>query len=98
MRSAAYSREALLRTGVAVLGAALCVLALTAHAAEAAEPSYLGKWTFTNAVVAPWSTPARKPDEAERARLMGKSITIAAKGINGPDPFVCKDAKYALRD
>lgn len=82
----------------AALGAALCALTLPSGTANAADQAYLGKWTFTNAVVAPWSTPARKPDEAERARLMGKSITIGAKGISGPDPFVCKGAKYALRD
>lgn len=79
----------------AALGAALAVLSLQANAAE---PSYLGKWTFSNAVVAPWSTPSREPNETERTRLMGKSITIGAKGISGPDPFLCKGAHYAMRD
>ena len=83
----------------AALGAALAaVLSLPVQGAKAAEPAYLGKWTFTNAAAAPWSTPSRKPDEAERARLMGKSITIGAKGISGPDPFLCKGAHYAMRD
>ena len=79
----------------AALGAALAVLSLPVNAAE---PAYLGKWTFTNAAVAPWATLSRAPNEAERTRLMGKSITIGAKGISGPDPFLCKGARYAMRD
>jgi len=82
----------------AALGTALWMLTLPAGTANATDQAYLGRWTFTNAVVAPRSTPARKPDEAERACLMGKSIKIGAKGVSGPDPFLCNGAKYALRD
>ena len=66
---------------------------------HAAEPSYIGKWTFTGAVVAPWAdAKVRKPDEKERARLLGKILAFDAKAIAGPQPFVCKGAHYAMKD
>jgi hypothetical protein len=66
---------------------------------HAAEPSYIGKWKFTGAVVAPWAdAKVRKPDEKERARLLGKAVTIGPKAIAGPPPFPCKGARYAIKD
>jgi hypothetical protein len=81
---------------LAALGAALSVVVLTP--AGAAEPAYLGHWKFTDAVAAPWADAQRKPDAKERARLLGKTLTVTAKGIVGPDPFKCKGAHYALKD
>lgn len=76
------------------LGAAFAWLPL-----HAAEPSYIGKWTFTAAVAAPWADPKlRKPDEKERARLLGKTLAFNAKAIAGPQPFVCKGARYKMKD
>jgi len=47
----------------------------------------------------PWADPkVRKPDDKERARLMGKTIVISAKGIAGPPPFPYKGAHYAIKD
>ena len=43
-----------------------------AGTAAAADPFYVGSWTFTAAAVAPWAEPQRKPDDTERAWLMGK--------------------------
>jgi hypothetical protein len=68
----------------------ICFLASLAAAgtARAADPSYVGSWTFTSAVVAPWADPQRKPDSAEQARLMGKTVLIRAKEISGPRPLI----------
>jgi hypothetical protein len=82
---------------LAVFCAALC-LRVVAYAADAAGPDYIGTWKFTAAVPAPWSTPARKPDTAERARLLGKSIVFKSKLIAGPQPFACKGPHYKLAD
>ena len=81
--------------------AALCAAFTAASVTSlcAAEPAYIGTWKFTGAVVAPWADPQqRKPDEKERARLIGKTITIGAKAIAGPPPFPCKGAHYAIKD
>jgi hypothetical protein len=77
---------------------ALAAGALSPAASHAADPVYLGRWKMTGAVVAPWATPARKPDVKERARLIGKVIVFAAKAITGPDPFKCEGPHYALKD
>ena len=79
--------------------AAFCAAFVAVTSLAAAEPSYIGKWKFTGAVVAPWAdAKVRKPDEKERARLIGKTITIGAKAIAGPPPFPCKGAHYAIKD
>ena len=78
---------------------ALAVALSGASVTYAAETFYVGTWTFAGAAVAPWANPAeRKPDEKERARLIGKTITIGVKAISGPPPFACKGAKYAMKD
>ena len=59
----------------------------------------MGKWTIAGAVVAPWTDPqVRKPGEKERARLLGKTLTIGPKAIAAPLPFPCKGAQYAMKD
>ncbi len=74
-------------------------VALASSPLSAAEPSYLGKWAIAGAVVAPWAdVKVRKPDEKERARLLGKTLAFDAKAIAGPQPFVCKGAHYAIKD
>lgn len=81
---------------LAALGAAF-VVAVTSLAS--AEPPFIGNWDIASAVVAPWAdSQQRKPDEKERARLIGKIITISAKAIAGPLPFPCKGARYAIKD
>jgi hypothetical protein len=79
--------------------AAAFVAAMTSLAS--AEPPFIGNWHIASAVVAPWAdSQQRKPDEKERARLIGKTITISisAKAIAGPLPFPCKGAHYAIKD
>lgn len=79
---------------------AVCLLVSvgTANAAAAADTFYIGSWTFTAAVVAPWADPQRKPDATERARLMGKAVVFKAGGISGPRPFACAKPQYRLTD
>jgi hypothetical protein len=81
-----------------VFCAALCLRVVAYATADAADPSYIGAWQITGAVVAPWSTPARKPATAERARLLGKVIVFKSKLIAGPQPFACKGPQYKLTD
>jgi hypothetical protein len=64
--------------------------------AVAADPFYVGSWTFTTAVVAPWADPQRKPDDAERARLMGKTLVLKSREITGPRPFSCAKPQYKV--
>jgi hypothetical protein len=67
--------------------------------AHAADPFYLGTWKFTAAVVAPWAAPAaRKPNQAERDALLGKTVSIRPKEIAGPRAFVCQRPKYVLKE
>ena len=79
----------------------LAVLVLRVAAdtpADAADPAYLGTWKFAGAVVAPWANDRLKPDAAERARLMGKTIVFQSKAIDGPPPFACRRPQYQLKD
>jgi hypothetical protein len=64
----------------------------------AADPFYVGSWTLTTAVVAPWADPHRKPDDAERARLMGKTVVLKSREITGPRPFACAKPQYKVTD
>ena len=67
-------------------------------AAAAADSFYVGSWTLTAAVVAPWADPHRKPDDAERARLLGKTLVLAPREISGPRPFACAKPQYKMTD
>lgn len=66
--------------------------------AVAADAFYVGSWTLTTAVVAPWADPHRKPDDAERARLMGKTVVLKSREITGPRPFACAKPQYKVTD
>jgi len=69
-----------------------------AGSAAAADPFYVGSWTFTSAVVAPWADAQRKPDSAEQARLMGRIVAFRTKEITGPRPFACAKPQYKVAD
>jgi hypothetical protein len=75
-----------------------CVLVLMATVAAQADTFYLGTWKLTSAVVAPWADAKRKPDEAEKTRLIGKSVVLAPKQISGPNPFACASPHYKVSD
>jgi hypothetical protein len=66
--------------------------------AEAADSFYMGAWKLSGAVVAPWTDPKQKPDSAEQARLLGKTIVFKAKEITGPAPFARKAPHYKQSD
>ena len=83
---------------LAVFFAVLCLRVAAYTAADAADPSYLGTWKIAGAAVAPWSTPQRKPDAGERARLMGKTVVFKSMAIAGPQPFACQGPHYKLSD
>jgi hypothetical protein len=80
--------------------ATVCLLVSVgaAGAAAAADPFYIGSWTLTAAVVAPWADPQRKPDDTERARLTGKTVVLKANEISGPRPFACAKPQYKVTD
>lgn len=69
-----------------------------ASSATAADPFYVGSWTLTTAVLAPWADPHRKPDDAERARLIGKAVVLKTMEISGPRPFACAKPRYKVTD
>jgi hypothetical protein len=79
-----------------------CVAVLAALVAAdpsgAADVSYMGTWTISAAVPAPWADSNQKHDGAEQSRLMGKSIVFKAKEITGPAPFACKTPHYKQSD
>jgi hypothetical protein len=79
---------------------ATCLLVLLGAAgpASAADPFYLGSWTFTAATVAPWADSGRKPDGTERTRLMGKTVVFKARQISGPRPFACARPQYKVTE
>jgi hypothetical protein len=79
---------------IAYAFASLC----TIGPAVAADPFYVGSWTLTTAVVAPWADPHRKPDDVERARLMGKTVVLKPREISGPRPFACARPQYKVTD
>ena len=83
---------------LAAIGTAACVFFVLVVPAKAAKPFYLGTWKFTGAVVAPWADTTRQPDAKERARLLGKRLTIGPKAIAGPEPFPCKGPHYAVKE
>ena len=67
--------------------------------ASAADPFYLGKWKIVSAVVAPWwEDRAHKPDEAEVRSLLGKTVTITSKAIQGPRILACMGTRYQVKD
>ncbi|MCK1387307.1 hypothetical protein IVB31_23950 [Bradyrhizobium sp. 21] len=78
----------------------VCVLMSlgAADTAMAADPFYIGNWTFTSAVAAPWADPQRKPDDTERARLMGKAVAFKPREISGPGPLACGRPQYKVTD
>lgn len=53
-----------------------------ASPATAADSFYVGSWTLTAAVVAPWADPHRKPDDEDRARLLGKTVILKSGEIS----------------
>ncbi len=67
--------------------------------ASAPDPFYIGTWKIVSAVVAPWwDDPAHKPDATETRTLVGKTVTITAKAIQGPRQVACTGPRYQVKD
>jgi hypothetical protein len=67
-----------------------------ATASRAADAFYLGDWRIDSAMQAPWARP--KVSASEKNSLMGKTVTLKAKEIAGPQAFACKGAVYKVTD
>ena len=74
------------------------LVVFTAASARAADAFYLGTWKLSAAVVAPWADAKLTPDEAEKARLIGKTVTFWPKRISGPNPFACTAPHYRVSE
>lgn len=66
--------------------------------AHAADNFYIGTWKVSAGAIAPWADPKQKPDSSETARLIGKTVELAAKRISGPNPFPCATPHYKVSD
>jgi hypothetical protein len=78
---------------------AALVLGAVVPVASAADTFYLGSWKIVSAAVAPWwDDPAHQPDPSETKMLVGKTVTIAAKAIQGPRQFACPGPRYRVKD
>ena len=94
-RTAATSR----RRGPKAMALALGVFVVAASGpALAAEAFYLGTWTFVSAQRAPWADPKHPLDEAEPARLHGRSVVIGPRTLSGPPPYMCRAPHYVVHD
>lgn len=77
------------------MAALACAMPLSA---AAAAPSYMGAWTLTGAVKAPWADPVHPLDPSEPSRLIGKAVVFKAGEIDGPRSIACQGARYAVKD
>ena len=75
-----------------------CIAVGMGGSAKSADLSYIGTWKISGAVTAPWADPTQRPDRAEQARLLGKTVIFKLKGIEGPPPFACKLPHYKESD
>ena len=80
--------------------AAIAVFAVSAvvSVVQAADAFYIGRWKIDSAVVAPWWKEAQKPDDAEMKQLVGKTMVITAKAIQGPRQHACADPRFKVKD
>ncbi|MGA7805061.1 hypothetical protein [Bradyrhizobium sp.] len=75
-----------------------CVVCAAKLAAQTVDLFYIGTWKFSGAVAAPWADPKQKPDGADKARLLGKTVVVSAKRITGPTPIACAMPHYKISD
>ena len=79
-----------------LLAVSLIAASCVATPSGAADAFYLGDWKIDSAVQAPWARP--KVGASEKNSLMGKTVTLKAKEIAGPQAFACKVAVYKVAD
>jgi hypothetical protein len=75
-----------------------CIEVAMSGPAKSADLSYLGTWKISGAATAPWADPTQKPDRAQQAHLLGKTVVFKPKEIAGPSPFACKMPHYSESD
>jgi len=83
------------RWPVAVV-AALCVGPMSAVRAQGAD--ILGRWMIASAALAPWADPLQRGGMSEERRLVGRTVTFAARSVTGPAPLGCPRATYRVHD
>jgi hypothetical protein len=77
---------------------AIFVFSTVLSIASASDAFYLGTWKIASAVVAPWwEDPAHPPDPAETKTLVGKTVTIGAKAIQGPRQVACAGPRFSVK-
>jgi hypothetical protein len=78
---------------------ALAVAAMSLAVAAADDTFYLGTWKIVSAAVAPWASERDRPlTTTEMKALVGKTITIDARGIRGPRELACSPVKYEMKE
>jgi hypothetical protein len=73
-------------------------LLFAALVCSAADPFYFGTWKIVSATPGPWRAADYKEDAAAMKALMGKTVTITAKGITGPRDIACRAAHYEVKE
>jgi hypothetical protein len=58
---------------------------------------YLGSFTITGSVTAPWVRADWVDDAAEVGRLVGRQVTLARRAITGPRQLACRDPHYEVK-
>lgn len=71
-----------------MLSYVILAIALVVPAA-AADSFFLGTWKIVSASVAPWWDASYKRSEAEMRSLVGKTVIIGPKSIQGPHAVAC---------
>jgi hypothetical protein len=83
---------------IAVACFVTCMAVAMGAPAKSEDSSYIGTWKISGAATAPWADPTQKPDRAEQARLLGKTVVFKPREIAGPPPFACKMPHYKESD
>jgi hypothetical protein len=71
--------------------------AISAHAASADKPDFLGKWTIATSQPAPWSKPGEKPVASDLKALIGHDLTFRKDRIDAPSPLGCRKPHYEIK-
>lgn len=83
------------RGGVRALAAILLWFASVTASAE--KPFYLGAWTIVSVEPGVWTNGYYEASKlAELRELVGASITLAPRSVEGPPQIACPKARYGL--
>ena len=98
MHARLFSRPVSIRLFYSSLSVATAAMLLASASlqAQAADTFFLGTWTISKAVVAPWADPKQKPDDKEMKSLVGKTVTFKADRITAPGIVACSGPSYEI--